>query len=324
MDEIEKAPRKGMPGAQPSDDLLQKWARAPYWSPEEGVALALGFDPAKVVMYRSYNTPDLAVDGGGKHYADLARRAVHVGRLSDFAGPADFLTWSESIGLTFHISWHDQIRPRRSETDRSPEDAAKQRAQRRAAVLAHRQTLIRLWARAPAWTVREGIALRFDVSPDTEIRDRPSETPPASLEVKRMIEFSTRAVERGELSRKPAPAAFIKWAESIGFPFAPEWLDAVPDARRPMPAAPPSPVPSSTPEKQAGLGAREQESLLKLVIGMAIAGYKYDPDAQRSPTTKEIADDLQGLGIGLDPDTVRKWLRIAAEVLPGKPIGADD
>ncbi|UPJ50463.1 hypothetical protein IVB30_03275 [Bradyrhizobium sp. 200] len=71
---------------------------------------------------------------------------------------------------------------------------------------------------------------------------------------------------------------------------------------------------SQPPEKQ--LGARERESLLKLVIGMAVGGYAYKSTARRSEQTTAIADDLAQAGIPLDADTVRKWLREAAELLP--------
>ena len=69
-------------------------------------------------------------------------------------------------------------------------------------------------------------------------------------------------------------------------------------------------------EKQ--LGARERESLLKVVIGMAVGGYSYDPKAGRSDRPTEIAGDLERAGVPLDIDTVRKWLREAAELLPPK------
>lgn len=65
------------------------------------------------------------------------------------------------------------------------------------------------------------------------------------------------------------------------------------------------------------LGAKERESLLKLLIGMAIRGYSYDPKSGRSPTAKEIADDLTLVGLSLDEDTVRKYLAEARELLPG-------
>lgn len=69
-----------------------------------------------------------------------------------------------------------------------------------------------------------------------------------------------------------------------------------------------------TPEKS--LTTRERDSLLKLVVGMAIKGYNFDPNAGRSPTTKEIAGDLALVGLPLDEDTVRKYLAEARELLP--------
>jgi hypothetical protein len=68
----------------------------------------------------------------------------------------------------------------------------------------------------------------------------------------------------------------------------------------------------------ADLGERERTSLLKLIIGMAMGGYGHDPKASKSKATKEIADDLDRLGIGLDADTVRKYLREARDLLPRK------
>jgi hypothetical protein len=76
----------------------------------------------------------------------------------------------------------------------------------------------------------------------------------------------------------------------------------------------PSLVPPSTPEKS--MSTRERESLLKLVIGMAVGGYGYDPTAARSEQPAAIADDLSTNGVSLDVDTVRKWLKAGAEQLP--------
>ena len=58
--------------------------------------------------------------------------------------------------------------------------------------------------------------------------------------------------------------------------------------------------------------------MLKLVIGMAVKGYVYDPKAARSDSVAEIVKDLALVGVPLDDDTVRKWLREAAELLPPK------
>lgn len=65
------------------------------------------------------------------------------------------------------------------------------------------------------------------------------------------------------------------------------------------------------------LAIRERDTLLKLVIGMAIKGYSHDPAASKSTAPKEIADDLTALGMTITDDTVRKYLKQAADnVLP--------
>jgi hypothetical protein len=72
------------------------------------------------------------------------------------------------------------------------------------------------------------------------------------------------------------------------------------------------------PAKATEIGTRERDTLLKLVIGMAVKGYGYDPDQQRSGTVGEIVSDLELVGMALDADTVRKWLRQAADLLSRK------
>jgi hypothetical protein len=75
-------------------------------------------------------------------------------------------------------------------------------------------------------------------------------------------------------------------------------------------------APKQAPPAEPALRTRERDSLLRLIIGMAIKGYSYDPKAGRSPVPNEIAGDLELLGIGLDPDTVRKYLNDAKQLLP--------
>jgi hypothetical protein len=53
-----------------------------------------------------------------------------------------------------------------------------------------------------------------------------------------------------------------------------------------------------------------------MIIGMARGGYAYDPKLNRSAVPQEIANALAKHGVALDVDTVRKWLREAAEFLP--------
>lgn len=77
------------------------------------------------------------------------------------------------------------------------------------------------------------------------------------------------------------------------------------------------PTAASPPERPMG---KERESLLKLVIGMAVEGYKFNPKAGRSDVTGEITKDLERAGVPLDSDTVRKWVREGADLLPPEPL----
>lgn len=69
-------------------------------------------------------------------------------------------------------------------------------------------------------------------------------------------------------------------------------------------------------QSEKPLKTRERETALKMILAMAIEGYGYDPKASKSGTATEIADDLAKLGLNLDADTIRKWLKEAIELLP--------
>jgi hypothetical protein len=72
------------------------------------------------------------------------------------------------------------------------------------------------------------------------------------------------------------------------------------------------------------LPTRVRGTLLKLIIGMAVKGYGYDRKAKRSDEISEIVDDLNSVGVSLEADTVRKWLREAADLLPREGLDNKD
>lgn len=65
---------------------------------------------------------------------------------------------------------------------------------------------------------------------------------------------------------------------------------------------------------------RERETLLKMIIGMAVDGYAYDPKDSKSKFTGEGADSLHTIlnsrGISISADTIRKYLAEATEFIP--------
>ncbi len=48
--------------------------------------------------------------------------------------------------------------------------------------------------------------------------------------------------------------------------------------------------------------------MLKLIIGLAMGGYRMDPDAPRNLHAKEMRIDLERAGVSLDDATIKKYL----------------
>jgi hypothetical protein len=67
--------------------------------------------------------------------------------------------------------------------------------------------------------------------------------------------------------------------------------------------------------KDKALSTRERDSLLKIVLGMAIKGYRYDPKKSRNEAISDICGDLEQLGISISDDTIRKYLNEAKDFI---------
>lgn len=126
------------------------------------------------------------------------------------------------------------------------------------------------------------------------------------------MDLAYRALYVGQLDEDPTPVAFMRWARTKRVEFHPDWWAAV--EADPAPAEQEANRRAPAPE----LGVKERESLLKMVVGMAIGGYGWDPHASRNSATTEITDDLVRAGVPLDVDTVRKWLKMGADLVPRK------
>lgn len=72
---------------------------------------------------------------------------------------------------------------------------------------------------------------------------------------------------------------------------------------------------NNVPSESQNYNLKVQESLLKMVLVMAIDGYGYDPKASKSPIYREVSEIASKMGIILCDDTVRTWLREAYNVV---------
>jgi len=202
------------------------------------------------------------------------------------------------------------------------------------------------WAKMADWTLDEAIALSFGKNPSvvswTALEKIPAYLSPFVRKYGARRELALRALKWKKLYDPVLPPIFIDWVKKTNISFPDElaekvgaidggWVDwktqykeLLKTSRTDLASANEinehknqtiRDLENAKPEVKS-LHTKERETLLKLIIGMAIDGYGYVPGAPRSPTSKEIADALAEKGISLEQDTVRKWLKEAAELLP--------
>jgi hypothetical protein len=194
------------------------------------------------------------------------------------------------------------------------------------------------WCKASYWTPEDAVALALGRNPklvtrkSVHVYQHMSKFATAYLDLERLVD---RACSTLELSPRMTPQSFENWAglKQISLPedlktalrnrgaSSVDWKTAyeqekarnaelggmIEEMRR---------AKSATPAQS--IATRERDSLLKLVIGMALGYYGYDPTATRTTTSREIANDLQKYRLSLDEDTIRKYLNEAKELLPPK------
>lgn len=182
------------------------------------------------------------------------------------------------------------------------------------------------WAKLPLWCLDEAVALTLE-------RDPTVVTWPAVENFAGLSSFArrfdnlrrlvVRAKEAGQLSDPVGPDIYVAWASANGVAIPAklkecvetckdrptDWKALYEETRQQLAA-----VMSELEQLKAAdqlLSTKERYTFLKMVLGMAIRGYGYDPRAARSPKPKEIAADLADLGISVDEDTVRPKLQEA-------------
>ena len=294
--------------------LVERWARAARWTHIEGIALAWTMDPktittrAEISGRRLHLLPEEA-----RHYLDMAERVPTLEMRFNKNTPATFIAWAESVGLAFHQDWHDALK--------KPPVVEEPVMRRQRQESEKRALLVRRWAAAPYWNLKDGVALAYDLEPKEVIKrgvtgyfDDVFAVPD---DAHHLLDLAERAVEVGSLKHQTRPSDFLAWAATVGVEFAPDWWDALkPQQSAARGAHKSDPAFPSGEAREADVSTKERESLLKLVIGMAMKGYSYNPLAARNDATSDIAGDLNLLGIGLDPDTIRKYLKEGTELLP--------
>lgn len=179
------------------------------------------------------------------------------------------------------------------------------------------------WAKMSLWTIEQSTALLISQDPDVILDGSalasscPADVRVTYLKMFRLLDSHIRISGIG--SNQP-PIEIIEWAlrAEVDPPMA--LVDAVRAQGRTLNEAREAVRAISESEvlqKDKSLGERERNTLLRIIIGMAVRGYGYDPDAARSDISKAIADDLSDLGLECSDQTIREKLKEARAFLPG-------
>ncbi|AKI02645.1 hypothetical protein IMCC20628_03964 [Hoeflea sp. IMCC20628] len=198
------------------------------------------------------------------------------------------------------------------------------------------------WCKARYWSMSEATALLIGRDPKHISGEKVRKTRIASkigAHYLQSYQLVSRGFQHIWKTRIIAPSEYVHWALNIGMAIPQDLLDAlavrgfqidewtqeqaalkatIAELREQVQRLEQEAAEKSTDLSPKSLSVRERESLLKLVIGMAMDGYGFDPKASRSPTARELSDHLLRLDLQLSDDTIRAYLQEAKDLLPGE------
>ena len=172
------------------------------------------------------------------------------------------------------------------------------------------------WVKLATWEIYQATALLLGRRPDdidiTAIENHSHDC----IFAKKYVNLF-RLIEnwhwKPELPRTSGPREFLAWAKKFqvsvpeGLSSAFEEVHTLENMERDVEL-------NDLPARSKSAATKERNSILKLVLGIAKAQYGYDPNPARSSTTTQICEDLDSVGLSLDPQTIRKILKEAADI----------
>ncbi len=129
--------------------------------------------------------------------------------------------------------------------------------------------------------------------------------------VSRHKEIIRRKFDPDDFNGKPGFQELHDWITDVSLDVHPEFLRII---NRTKGVGPGNAKPAV--EISSSLDGREKVSMSKLIAAMAIDAYGFDPKARRSDIPNEIQGIADRLGLELTSNTIRKYLKQGAELLP--------
>jgi len=196
------------------------------------------------------------------------------------------------------------------------------------------------YSKTSYWSLEEGVSLLLERDPkglNSESVKKYRSPPWIGRQFIALLDLARRAAKMRQLSYQGTPGFFLAWAKRnrIAVPEALERAIAdhghqvadwktLSDQQAVRIAELTQQIEELTGARKAkllpapvgALGTLERSSLLKIILGMAMASYEHDPRATRTRTVSGMLQDFDTLGIAIGDDTIRKYLHEAAEFAP--------
>lgn len=174
------------------------------------------------------------------------------------------------------------------------------------------------WARLSTWTPSQAILILGDREPSTKVvsytenlHDYEIEDSPFAQAFFEVYKIMQSAIEVNDIGTPGRPLEYLRWFDKVKYDVPNELRMAILEFHAPDEWAK---LNASDTDDLEPLMQSERASVLKIIAGMAICGYKFDHKAGRNEATRDIMNDMEQLGLGIDKNTLLKWLREACEL----------
>jgi hypothetical protein len=188
-----------------------------------------------------------------------------------------------------------------------------------------READVQHWARMQRWSLDEAVALSIGYEPCGDLLDG-AHGMPVQHDVlayyykrKALIEDNFDWGSDAERRKNSVPDV-VRWFHLVELD-VPQQLLAGVDKYHALGSEKRSKLARTIAADAKPLDPRERSTMLKMIIAMAMQGYRYDPTAERSTIPSEIESDMNLLGIGINLETIRKHLKSGSSLLDEEILG---
>ncbi|MCB1839518.1 MAG: hypothetical protein H6858_04780 [Rhodospirillales bacterium] len=176
------------------------------------------------------------------------------------------------------------------------------------------------WGKMATWTLPQAHGLCFGIAlvqagiyeHNKLIKLMAHSKQPYQQEMFKVWSLIKNAYDSIILPDRVKPIFFIQWADTHGVAIPKELRASVEETEHKRRET----LDEAKDSTQKPLHTTERETLLKIIAGLAIAAYRYDPKKGKNEAIIEIKQDLRKLGVSMSDDTIRKKIQEGIELIP--------